>query len=331
MFVCGGCGAELTVPVSEVALPVHTHQHPWHELLGVLMEPGTFAVDPGSFGPPWPPDRYVPPADLPGGPSGAVVIAPGDVRGTVFSEVAAEGECFGPDGRDGPNLACERCGRLVATRIDDCGHWQAVWLDPRAVRHVSGAVAPALTWDELRAQRPGVGPVEQLGYWSPLWSAAFAAAMARLLALSGGVPVAVPDGTLAELLRPALTAMLPGGAPGRTLTLAGPGLPAGDVDIALVPRHPQTGAVWSLPGAGDGVPLEWDVWAHLAHRPRRGPVALPAAERRDDPAPLLPDRPFHLDRHVFVAALGRLPEVREPWLRSVYDKARHPGSFAMVW
>ncbi|MEU0562017.1 hypothetical protein [Dactylosporangium sp. NPDC006015] len=330
MFVCGGCGAELTVPVSEVALPVQAHQHMSHELLGVLMEPGTFAVDPGSPGPPWPSGGHVP-AVLPGGPHGAVLLAPGDVRGTVFSDVAADGGCFGPDGRDGPNLECERCGRLVATRIDDCGHWQAVWLDPRAVRRVSGADAAVLTWDDLRVRRPGVGPVEQRGWWSPLWSAAFAAAVARLLALSGGVPVAVQDPTVAGLLRPVLAAMLPDGAPVRTLTLAGPGLPTGAVDLALVPRHPQTGAVWPLPGEGDGVPLEWDVWAHLAYRPRRGPVALPAAERRDDPAPLLPHTPFLLDRNVFVATLVRLPEVREPWLRAVYDKALGYGRFPMLW
>lgn len=35
-------------------------------------------------------------------------------------------------GGDGPNAACEAWGLLVATRIDDCSLWQAVWLAPDA-------------------------------------------------------------------------------------------------------------------------------------------------------------------------------------------------------
>lgn len=35
---------------------------------------------------------------------------------------------MGVDGSDGLNLACEQCGQPVATRIDDCSYWQAVWL-----------------------------------------------------------------------------------------------------------------------------------------------------------------------------------------------------------
>jgi hypothetical protein len=51
VFACTGCGATLTVPVSRVALPVHAGRKPGHGLLGVLMEPGTYAA----FGPPWRP------------------------------------------------------------------------------------------------------------------------------------------------------------------------------------------------------------------------------------------------------------------------------------
>ncbi len=42
VFACVGCDALLTVPVSRVAFPVHAGQHYGHELLGVLMEPGTY-------------------------------------------------------------------------------------------------------------------------------------------------------------------------------------------------------------------------------------------------------------------------------------------------
>jgi hypothetical protein len=53
VFACTGCGATLTVPVSRVALPVHTLQWYSHALLGALVEPGTYAVNPEPFGPPW--------------------------------------------------------------------------------------------------------------------------------------------------------------------------------------------------------------------------------------------------------------------------------------
>ncbi|GAA3215932.1 hypothetical protein ACFO1B_14920 [Dactylosporangium siamense] len=320
MFACKGCRAELTVPMAEVALPAHAHQNLGHTLIGPLMEPGTFAVDPD------------PPAWLrfPGAP---VVIAPGDLRGTVFRQDLAGEGCLGVGGGSGPNLVCERCGRVVATRIDDCGRWQAVWLDPAAVLHIAGPARPQLTWEELRTRRAGVDLLEQNGSWSPVWSAALAAALARVLAVSGGAPVTA-DGALDALIGPALAAMLPAGppprpvtlaGPARSVTLAGPGLPPGDVDVALVPRHPQTGAAWTLPGAGNAVPLEWDVWAPLAYRPARGPVPLPAGERRDDPPPLLPSERFWLDRGVFVATLRRLPELDRPWLRAIHDRAESRG------
>jgi hypothetical protein len=55
VFACAGCESTLTVPVSRVALPVHAGQKHGHGLLGVLMEPGTYAVNPDPFGPPWQP------------------------------------------------------------------------------------------------------------------------------------------------------------------------------------------------------------------------------------------------------------------------------------
>lgn len=53
VFVCARCGAELTAPLSPVALPAHAHQKYGNGLrLPVLMETGTFAEDPE----PW--DRH---------------------------------------------------------------------------------------------------------------------------------------------------------------------------------------------------------------------------------------------------------------------------------
>lgn len=55
VFACATCDAVLTAPLSQVALPVHARQRFGHELLGALMESGTFAVDPEPSGPPWRP------------------------------------------------------------------------------------------------------------------------------------------------------------------------------------------------------------------------------------------------------------------------------------
>src|SRR5688572_24512214 len=82
---------------------------------------------------------------LPFGPRGTVVVALGDVRGTALIPERNAGGCCGLAGRDGPNLACVRCGKPVATLIYDCGAWQAVWLDPRAVTAVDGDEPPHRT------------------------------------------------------------------------------------------------------------------------------------------------------------------------------------------
>ncbi len=83
---------------------------------------------------------------------GAIAIAPGDTRGTVLIAEKGSGHCCGLDGADGPNMACEACGLLVASRIDDCSLWQAVWFVPNAVRRHPIADAASgtgpLSWAE---------------------------------------------------------------------------------------------------------------------------------------------------------------------------------------
>ncbi|GHG53845.1 hypothetical protein [Streptomyces griseocarneus] len=340
IFACAGCGAVLTAPVSRIALPVHARQAYGHELLPALMEPGTYAVDPEPSGPPWRPwseigvdeaearGVFAPVTSLSFGAPGAVVVAPGDTRGTVLIPERCDGYCMGPDGRDGPNLACARCGQEVATRIDDCSYWQAVWLAPHAVvRRPADGPAHGTDDGETPAEEwQGTPPVEPSGAWSLRWEAAAGAALAHLLAASGGAPVAVPDGLAANIFGRALDALLPPGPPVRRAALAGPGLPATDPapDITLVPRHPRTGKAWQPPGHTEPVPLDAGVWTYLAFPRERLPVpvtgGLPDGVLRDDPPPMRPQELFRPDRRVFLHTLARLPTVRQPWLREIYDR-----------
>ncbi|OPG05368.1 hypothetical protein B1L11_35465 [Microbispora sp. GKU 823] len=340
VFACAGCEAVLTSPVVRVALPDHAHQTYGHELLPALMESGMYAVDPEPSGWPWRPweeidEReaegrgvYAPLYSLSYGPSGAIAVSPGDVRGTVLIPQRCDGLCCGLDGRNGPNLACEQCGREVATRVDDCSYWHVVWLDPRAVRAVgvAGPERRVLAWGELRDEEAEIPAIEPIGAWSPVWEAAVAAALARLLVASGGARVAVPAGAVADVFRPVLDVLLPPGPPMRSLSLAGPGLPAATSDIVLVPRHPQTGEAWPY-GAGVPVPLSAEVWTYLASHDDRRLIAVSRGRAgdacRDALPPLLPFRPFRPDWDVFLDTLARLPEVREPWLRAIYDRVKN--------
>ncbi len=227
VFVCAGCGAELTTPPSQVGLPVHAHQKYGNGIqLPVLMESGTFATDPEPWGPPWRtweeihPDEaaargvYAPVHALSDGAPGAIVIAPGDGRRTVLiPENRGGGYCCGLDGADGPNVACAECALPVASRIDDCSLWQAMWLAPNAVRRVpvDGADAAPLSWTDLMAKGKGTPPFEPIAAWgsragaghwsnywwswSPQWEAAAGRALAHLLVASEGRPVIVPDGS----------------------------------------------------------------------------------------------------------------------------------------
>ncbi|MFE5485921.1 hypothetical protein [Streptomyces sp. NPDC056527] len=360
VFVCAGCGAELTASLSQVALPAHAHQKYGNGLqLPVLMESGTFAVDPEPWGPPWRrweeigPDEAVargvhaPVYALSDGAPGAIVIAPGDTRDTRLIPERRGGACCGLDGADGPNMACEACGLPVATRIDDCSLWQAVWLAPDRVRRLPVDIADTgpLSWAELMAVAKGTPPFEpvttwgspagshRLWSWSPQWEAAAGRALAHLLVASEGRPVTVPDGLIGDVFQGAIDDLLPAGPSARRAVLAGPGRPAPDegADILLVPTHPQTGQVWDpadseAPGASAYlVPLPVGVWLWLVSPepdlpvPRSG--GRPDGVLRDDfdPPTSRPDHVFRVDAGAFRHTLVRLPAVRSSWLLKILE------------
>lgn len=355
VFVCAGCGAELTAPLSQVSLPAHAYQKYGNGLqLPVLMESGTFAVNPEPSGPPWRKweeiDRdeaaargvYAPVRALSDGTPGAVVIAPGDIRGTRLVPEERGGACCGLDGADGPNTICEACGLPVATRIDDCSLWQAMWLAPDAVHRilVDGADAGPLSWQELMEEEASTPPFEpvvswgsRLGSnhnwsWSPQWEAGAGRALAHLLAASGGKPVTVPNGLTEEVFQRALDTLLPAGPQERRAVLAGPELPApdADADILLVPVHPQTGRTWTPVGPAASaypVPLPFGMWLWLAFpQPRPpAPTSGPLLDDvlHDDPLPSRSPHLFQADQGAFQHALVRLPAVRSPWLREILE------------
>ncbi|MGW0897354.1 hypothetical protein ACWD0G_10200 [Streptomyces goshikiensis] len=359
VFVCAGCGARLTIPLSQVALPAHAHQKYGNGIqLPVLMESGTFAVEPEPWGPPWRrweetgPDEaaargiYAPVSALSDAEPGMIVIAPGDTRGTVLIPEKGGGYCCGLDWGDSPNMACEACGLPVASRIDDCSLWQAVWLVPNAVRRLPAGNAgnARLSWAEVLMEAKATPPIEPitrwgsllgLDYWwswSPQWEAAAGQALAHLLAASGGRPVTVPHGLVAEVFQRTLDALLPAVQPARRAVLAGPGLPApaGDADIIFVPIHPQTGKPWSPAGPAAStypVPLPFGVWMWMAFPERDLPLrasgSMPAGVLRDDPPAPRPHRLFRADPGTFAHTLVRLPEVRVPWLHEILENLTH--------
>lgn len=356
VFVCAGCGSRLTIPLSQVELPVHAHQKYGNGIqLPVLMESGTFAVEPEPWGAPWrrweeiDPDEaavrgiHAPVYALSDATPGTVVIAPGDARGTVFVPEEGGGYCCGLDWGDGPNMACEACGLPVASRIDDCSLWQAVWLAPDAVRRlpVDTADTAMLSWAELLVEGKGTPPIEPISRWgslrgldhwwswSPQWEAAAGRALAHLLAASDGQPVAVPHGLIAAVFQHALDALLPAGPPARRAVLAGPGLPDPDpeADIVLVPTHPQTGEPWSPAASAYPVPLPFGMWMWMAfpepdlRLPASG--TMPDGVLRDDPPGPRPHHPFRADPGTFQHTLVRLPAVRSPWLREILENLTH--------
>ncbi|OIJ68026.1 hypothetical protein [Streptomyces mangrovisoli] len=351
VFVCAGCGAELTAAVSRVALPVHTHHGAWEQLHPALMEPATYAVDPRPTGPPYRrwtevgadaaarQGVFAPRYSVSFGARNRIVIAPGDSRSMTLILEKCEGYCRGVDGRAGPNLACDGCGRPVATRMDDCGMWQTVWLEPDAVvRRPSGPSAgPRPGWGDLERAEHRVPPVELDGSWNPRWEAAVGVALAHLVAVTEDRPVLLPAGPVGELLGDAVARWLPAG-PDEPLSVepAGPGIdpPRPRPDVLLVPRHPLTGASWRPPGdQGAVVPLDSGVWAYLAHpggdtAPVPATGALPEGVLRDDyPEP--PRRPWYplpANRSAFVDTLVGLPAVRSPRLRRFHEDFERAAS-----
>ncbi len=355
MFVCAGCGAELTTPLSQVSLPVHARQNYGNATqLPVLMESGTFAVDPEPWGGPWrmwdeidPREAeargiYAPVYALSDSTPGASVIAPGDIRGTRLIPEKRSGACCGLDGADGPNMACETCDLPVATRVDDCSLWQAVRLSADAVHRVpvDGFDAAPLSWAELAEKGEKTPPLEPIATWgarmgsshywswSPRWEAAAGQALAHLLVASQGQPVKVPRGLTADVFQRALDVLLPAGPPKRRAVLVGPGQPSPDagVDILLVPVHPQTGQTWAPASPTVSaylVPLPLGVWLWLVSPQPYLPVPasgrIPRDVLHDDPLPPRPNYLFRADRRTFHDTLVRLPAVRKPWLRTILE------------
>ncbi|MFF7178008.1 hypothetical protein [Streptomyces sp. NPDC008121] len=360
-FICAQCGTQLTVPLSQVSLPVHARQsYGDGAQLPVLMEPGTFAVDQEPWGRPWrmwdeidPREAeargiYAPVQALSDGVAGAIVMAPGDVRGARLIPEQCDGVCCGPAGTDGPNMACEACDLPVASRIDDCSLWQAVRLSPDAVHRVpvEGVEVAPLSWAALTQgeSMPPFEPISTWGgrlgrshywSWSPRWEAAAGHALAHLLAASEGRPVEVPEGLTADVFQRALDTLLPADLPKRRTVLAGPGRPAPEAgaDIILVPVHPQTGQIWTPAGPAASayrVPLPLGVWLWLVSPRPYLPVpasgGIPRDVLRDNPLPPRPHFLFRADRGTFQHTLARLPAVRSPWLRAIWDSLLHDGS-----
>ncbi|MFD8805245.1 hypothetical protein [Streptomyces sp. NPDC059597] len=300
MFGCAGCGAVLTAAVSKVALPVHVVDTHWETLHPPLLEAGSYAVDPAR--------------------SDAVLLAPGDTRGTRLILERAAGYCMGIDGRDGPNLACVDCDLPVGTRVDDCGCWQVVQLVPEAVvRLPAPPERPVMDWPELLATD---------ALWhrlSKFRDIPAGVTLAHVVVAADGAPVETAPGPVTDLLGRALGALVPTGRPAKRLDLAGPGYGDPTTDLVLVPVHPQTGDIWQPRSGARPVPLDAALWSELAFPPHRTrlPVVggLPPGTEQDDPLPPHPPCPFEPSPYAFRKTLALMPAPREPWLRALYERA----------
>ncbi|MEU6967145.1 hypothetical protein AB0A71_05270 [Kitasatospora aureofaciens] len=298
VFECRGCGTALTGPLSRVAFPVYAGIPYGNGVaMPVLMESGTYGVHEG-----------------PAGGARSIVIAPGDAHGTALVQRRELGACCGIDGRYGPNLTCVGCGRKVATRVDDCSLWQATWLEPAAVRPVAESPAPPVAdWVSVAGRWRAAALVEADGSRSIRWDVEAAVTLAHLVSAADGAPLALAPGPLAQAFRGLLGQLPPPQTrPARRAALAGPGrpLPRPLPDIAVVPRHPQTGEPWPTPPGVAAAPLAAEYWAALAFRDERelAPATgrLPPGVERDDPLPPHSLYAGYLDQWVFRAVLNRL-------------------------
>ncbi|MFD8478254.1 hypothetical protein [Kitasatospora sp. NPDC059673] len=346
-FACAHCASTLTRPVSRVRFPPYAHHPVGNGLrMPALMEAGGYAVDPEPSGPPW--RRWEELADgeaeargyydrvysLSDGAPGRILLAPGDDIGTTLIVDGADGYCCGVTGQYGPNLACAHCEQPVGVREDDCSVWQTVWLEPDAVRAVpAGLDPPVADWDELIHEPCAVPPIEPRGRWSHRCEQEMSVTLVDLALAADGAPVVFDDDGAAAVFDRAMRHFPAGaGRPAKRCALHGPGRPLADrhPELALVPRHPQTGRPWPTPPGVTGVPLDHEVWRYLAFPRTRSAVRVHGRLRaeldRDDP-PLPTWRTgTYFDDRLIHDLLARRPAGRRPVVRSI-----HPGWKPFGW
>lgn len=141
VFRCAACENLLTRPLREVPLPDPADLRAPYEMDdGEPCPPhvaaGTFAYDPEPSAFAWTEAREDGAVvGVRGGPRNSVVLNAADVIGLKpITHLGRRNGCCGPDGMDGANLACARCGAEVAIESADCWTLQDVVLDPEAVR-----------------------------------------------------------------------------------------------------------------------------------------------------------------------------------------------------
>jgi hypothetical protein len=353
VFHCARCDTVLSRTLRRVPYPHRDTTPPQHFSGPARMEPGTYAVDPEPFGPPW-----LPAGGGSDGPCGTYVLAPGDARNTRLVLDRCASGCLGLNGGLGPNAACGSCGAAVATRIDDCDHWQEVRLEPAAVavREVPGDGAEPpdpFRWESAENARLGTGPGDEDDW---LWYGTLAACAARILARSGGAPIFLVEGP-GDPIRTILTAVLkhtsragavrrlpaPQTAAWRVAAaaaglddtrpiaicdFAGPDRPFGAIPIApegvrfigVVPARDGSPA-WAPGRPVRGVPLDAGIWSYLVQDQTRTVRSLARTHWRhriadhEEPAPIsaAPSRCLF----DFTRCLRHQPEAAEPWLRDL--------------
>ena len=257
-------------------MPIHLADTHWEKLHPPLLAAGSYTVWSPRVRPPWRQwdevgareaadrGRFASFGALSDGPSGTVLLAPGDMRGTRLILERAGGYCMGIDGRDGPNLACLGCDLPVGTRMDDCGCWQVVRLVPQAVVRLPGPLErPVMDWAELLASG---------ALWhrlSDYRDIPAGVALAQVVAAAEGAPVEVAPGPVACSSAAHSASCCPPGEGRKRLDLAGPGFGEPAADLALVPVHPQTGEVWQPRARAVPVPMDAALWAELAFPPHQ--------------------------------------------------------------
>ncbi|MEU9714365.1 hypothetical protein [Streptomyces sp. NPDC047976] len=136
VFRCADCGTALTAEVAEVPFPEREGPLPY-EAAGECpprVPPGRFAYDPGPSAFSKVPHPTLKSHLAPGGPTGSIVIGPGDARGMApTTDPGTRGGCCGPDGTGGANMLCAGCSAAIAIESADCWTPRQIVLDPRRV------------------------------------------------------------------------------------------------------------------------------------------------------------------------------------------------------